>query len=144
MGSFMAGLVTGCLVGVGGTFFLLLAGVAFSGERSPIWNGHSFRGSAFIAVVMAFLAAFSHKLNFEKDSTVLLFLLMVLAVSKLGGLINGLIASAIASLILVLWFFPPLGSVVVKSSGDRLTLTLFLLIATLGSRLIGGRERSTS
>ena len=73
----------------------------------------------------------------------LLLLLAVLAVSKLEGLLNGLIATAIAALILA-WFFPPDRSLMVRSSSDRLALALFLLIATLGSRLIGRRERSAS
>jgi len=74
----------------------------------------------------------------------LLLLLAVLAISKLEGLLSGLIATAIAALILVFWFFPPVGTMLVKSSSDRLALALFLLIATLGSRLIGRQERSAS
>ncbi len=76
----------------------------------------------------------------------LLLLLAVLAVSKLEGLLNGLIATAIAALILVFWFFPPVGSAMIKSSSDRLALALalFLLIGTLGSRLLGRRESSVS
>ena len=74
----------------------------------------------------------------------LLLLVAVLAVSKLAGLVNGLIAAAIAALILGVWFFPPVGSLMVKSSSDRLALALFLLIATIGSRLIGRRESSAS
>ena len=74
----------------------------------------------------------------------LLLLLTVLAVSKLEGLLNGLIATAIAALILVFWFFPPVSSVLVRSSSDRLALALFLLIATLGSRMLGRRESSAS
>jgi len=74
----------------------------------------------------------------------LLLLLEVLAVSRLEGLLNGLIATAIAALILVFWFFPPVGSVMIKSSSDRLALALFLLLGTLGSRLLGRQERPAS
>ena len=73
----------------------------------------------------------------------LLLLLAVLAISKLEGLLSGLIATAIAALILG-WDFPPIDSLAVKSSSDRLALALFLVIATLGSRLLGRREKSTS
>ena len=73
----------------------------------------------------------------------LLLLLAVLAISKVEGLLSGLIATAIAALILA-WVFPPAGSILVKSSSDRLALALFLLIATLGSRMIGRRERPAS
>jgi len=71
----------------------------------------------------------------------LLLLLAVLAVSKLEGLLNGLIATAIAALLLA-WLFPPDGSLMIRSSSDRLALALFLLVATVGSRLIGRRESS--
>jgi K+-sensing histidine kinase KdpD len=74
----------------------------------------------------------------------LLLLLAVLAVSKREGLLNGLIATAIAALILVYWFFPPAGTVLTKSSSDRLALALFLILGTVGSRLIGPQERTTS
>ena len=74
----------------------------------------------------------------------LLLLLAVLGVSKLEGLLNGLIATAISTLILGFWFFPPVGSMSIRSSSDRLALALFLLIATLGSRLLGRRESSAS
>jgi len=73
----------------------------------------------------------------------LLLLLAVLAISKLEGLLSGLIATAIAALILG-WDFPPIDSLAVKSSSDRLALALFLVIATLGSRLLSRREKSTS
>lgn len=71
----------------------------------------------------------------------LLLLFAVLGVSKLEGLLNGLIATAVATFILAYWFFPPDG-LLIRSSSDRLALALFLLIATLGSRLIGAPERS--
>lgn len=74
----------------------------------------------------------------------LLLLLAVLVVSKLEGLVNGLIATAIAALILGFWFFPPVGTMAIKSSSDRLALALFLLIATLGSRLMGRRGNPVS
>jgi K+-sensing histidine kinase KdpD len=80
-------------------------------------------------------------MNIGKDASMLLLLLAVLAVSKLEGLLNGLIATAIAALILA-WFFPPDGSLMIKSSSDRLALALFLLVATVGARLIGRRESS--
>ena len=73
----------------------------------------------------------------------LLLLLAVLAISKLEGLLSGLIATAIAAMILG-WDFPPIDSLAVKSSSDRLALALFLVIATLGSRLLSRREKSTS
>lgn len=82
-------------------------------------------------------------MNIGKDASMLLLLLVVLAISRVEGLLSGLIATAIAALILG-WDFPPIGSLAVKSSSDRLALALFLLIATLGSRLLGRREKSAT
>lgn len=83
-------------------------------------------------------------MSIGKDASMLLLLLVVLGVSKLEGLVNGLIATAIAALILILWFFPPAGSAMIRSSSDRLALALFLLIATLGSRLLARPAGSPS
>jgi len=141
MGGFTAGLVAGCLLGVCGTFLMLSIGAAFSVDRARVFRVRSIPGILLSTIVLLFIAAFCHRLNIGKDAPMLLLLLAVLAVSKLEGLLNGLIATAIAALILVFWFFPPISSVLVKSSSDRLALALFLLIATLGSRLLGRRER---
>jgi K+-sensing histidine kinase KdpD len=141
MGGFTAGLVAGCLLGVCGTFLLLSVGAAFSMDRARVFRVRSLPGTFLSTIVLLCIAAFCHRMNIGKDASMLLLLLAVLAISKLEGLLNGLIATAIAALILVFWFFPPVGSAMVKSSSDRLALALFLLIATLGSRLIGGREK---
>ena len=141
MGGFTAGLVAGCLLGVCGTFLLLSVGAAFSMDRARVFRVRSLPGTFLSTIVLLCIAAFCHRMNIGKDASMLLLLLAVLAISKLEGLLNGLIATAIAALILVFWFFPPVGSAMVKSASDRLALALFLLIATLGSRLIGGREK---
>jgi K+-sensing histidine kinase KdpD len=143
MGGFTAGLVAGCLLGVCGTFLLLSLGAAFSVERARLFRVRSLPGTLLSTIVLLFIAAFCHRLSIGKDASMLLLLLAVLAVSKLEGLLNGLVATAIAAVILA-WIFPPDGSMMIRSSSDRLALALFLLIATLGSRLIGRRESSAS
>jgi two-component system sensor histidine kinase KdpD len=90
------------------------------------------------------IALFCRRFSIGKDASMMLLLLAVLAVSKMQGLLNGLIATAIAALILAFWFLPPLGTMMIRSSSDRLALALFLLIATLGSRLIGRQEKAAS
>jgi two-component system sensor histidine kinase KdpD len=144
MGGFTAGLIAGCLLGVCGTFLMLSIGAAFSADRARVFRVRSLPGTLLSTIVLLCTAAFCHRLNIGKDASMLLLLLAVLAISKLEGLLSGLIATAIAALILVFWFFPPVGTLLVKSSSDRLALALFLLIATLGSRLIGRQERSAS
>lgn len=144
MGGFTAGLVAGCLLGVCGTFLMLSIGAAFSADRARVFRVRSLPGTLLSTIVLLCIAAFCHRLSIGKDASILLLLLAVLAISKLEGLLSGLIATAIAALILVFSFFPPTGSMLVKSSSDRLALALFLLIATLGSRLIGRREGSAT
>ena len=112
-------------------------------ERVRLFRLRSLPGTLLSTIAILFIAAFCHRLNIGKDASMLLLLLTVLAVSRLEGLLSGLIATAIATLILG-WDFPPMGSLAIKSSSDRLALALFLLIATLGSRLIGRREKSAS
>ncbi len=143
MGGFTAGLVTGCLLGVCGTFLLLTLGTAFSSERARLFRVHSIPGTLLSTVALLLVAAFCHRMNIGKDASMLLLLLAVLCISKVEGLINGLIATAIASLMLVFWFFAPVGNMTIRSSSDRLALALFLLIATLGSRMVGRQERSS-
>jgi K+-sensing histidine kinase KdpD len=144
MGGFTAGLVAGCLLGVCGTFLLLSIGAAFSVDRARVFHIRSLPGTLLSTILLLCIAAFCHRMNIGKDASMLLLLFAVLAISKLEGLLNGLIATAVAALILVFVFFPPFGSALIKSSSDRLALALFLLIATLGSRLLGRRESSAS
>jgi K+-sensing histidine kinase KdpD len=144
MGGFTAGLVAGCLLGVSGTFFLLSISVAFSEDRGPVFRLRSVTGTFLSIIVLFIIAAFCHRLAIGKDATILMLLFAILAISRIEGLVNGYIATAIGAVILVVWFFPPIGSLMIKSSSDRLALALFLLIATLGSRLIRGRQDSLS
>jgi K+-sensing histidine kinase KdpD len=143
MGGFTAGLIAGCLLGVCGTFLMLSIGAAFSADRARLFRFRSLPGTLLSTIALIFIAAICNRLNIGKDASMLLLLLAVLAISKVEGLLSGLIATAIATLILA-WVFPPGGSILVKSSSDRLALALFLLIATLGSRVIGRRERPAS
>jgi K+-sensing histidine kinase KdpD len=144
MGGFTAGLVAGCLLGVCGTFLLLSLGAAFSVDRAHVFHVRSLPGTILSTIVLLCIAAFCHQLSIGKDASMLLLLLAVLVVSRLEGLLNGLIATTISSLILVAWFFPPVGSAMIRSSSDRLALALFLLLGSLGSRLLGRRESPAS
>jgi K+-sensing histidine kinase KdpD len=143
MGGFSAGLVTGCLLGVCGTFLLLSISTAFSGDRARVFRVRSVPGTILSTIVLLCIAAVCHRLGIGKDASMLLLLFAVLGVSKFEGLMNGLIATVVAALILAYWFFPPAG-LMITSSSDRLALALFLLIATLGSRMLGTQKRPAS
>jgi K+-sensing histidine kinase KdpD len=142
MGGFTAGLVTGCLLGVCGTFMLLTLGTAFSSGRTRLFRIHSIPGTLLSTVALLLVTAFCHRMNVGKDASMLFLLLAVLCISRVEGLINGLIATVISSFALAFWFFPPVG-LAIRSSSDRLALALFLLIATLGSRMVGRQQRSS-
>ena len=141
MGGFTVGLVAGCLLGVCGTFFLLTVSAAFSSDGARIFRVRSVLGTILSSLVLLCITALCEKMRIGKDAAVLMLLFAVLAISKLEGLLNGLIATAMAAMILA-WVLPPSGSLMIRSSSDRLALALFLLLATLGSRMIGSRERS--
>ena len=143
MGGFTAGLVAGCLLGVCGTFLLLSVGAAFSVDSATVFRLRSLSGTLLSTIALLSIAVLCHRLRIGTNASMLLLLVAVLAVSKLEGLLNGLIATVVAALILA-WLFPPDGSMMIKSSSDRLALALFLLIATLGSRFLGRREGSAS
>ena len=136
MGSYVAGLVTGCLLGVSGTLLLLLLGLSLSGQFSTLFKTNSLRGHVVAAAVLIVVSGIAYFLKLDKESAMLLLLLAVLAIAKKGGLVHGLVASAMAAVILSIFFMPPVGSLFVKGPDDRLALALFLLIAALGSRLI--------
>ncbi len=137
MGSYVAGLVTGCMLGVSGTLLLLFLGLSLSGQFSTLSKTTSLRGHVYSAAVLIVVSGIAYLLKLYKESAMLLLLLAVLAVAKQGGLVHGLVASAMAAAILSFLFMPPVGSLFVKGPDDRLALALFLLIAALGSRLIG-------
>ncbi len=142
MGNFTAGLVTGCLLGVGGTFLLILFGAVSSGDLRAFLKGHLLRGGVYALALLGAGAGISHIMNLGKDSTVLLFLLLVLIVERQAGLASGLFASFIATLILSIWVFPPIGSLMIDTVDDRLALALFLLIAILGAQIFHKKEKA--
>jgi K+-sensing histidine kinase KdpD len=141
MGSFVAGLVTGCLLGVSGTLLLLLLGLSLSGQFSTLFKTNSLRGHVYAAAVLITVSGIAYLLKLDKESAMLLLLLAVLAVAKQGGLVYGLAASAMAAVLLSFLFMPPVGSLFIKGPDDRLALALFLLIAAVGSRLIGQQRK---
>lgn len=137
MVGFTAGLAIGCLVGVSGTFLLILLATALSKERPNPMSELSPRGFAYPSMALLAVAGVSYPLKLDKDVVVLLFLMTVLVIAKMGGLANGLAASVVASGMLSFLFLPPVGSLMVARPDDQFALALFLLSAIFGSRLFG-------
>ncbi len=140
MTSFDAGLIIGCLVGVMGTYLLLLLAASVSGVQPDKMNGQSRRRAAIAVVALLLVSGVSYALKLDKAYAILLLFLSVLVIAKLEGFKCGFLASGVAAALLSFLFLPPVGSLWVIGTDNRLVLALFLLITTVGSRLIGARK----
>ena len=138
MSGFAAGVATGILVGVGGTFLILLVVGALTSKRS---EGRSELTLFKLGCVTgAILAIFSicHALKIGNGVLIIFLLVAVITTAKLGGVAYGLVASSLAAIGLS-WILPPDGSLKISNTSDRLTLAVFLLVTILVSRLVGRR-----
>ena len=140
MSSFDVGLIIGCLVGVIGTYLLLLLAAAVSYVQPDTRNGLSRRRVTYATVALLLVGGVSYALKLDKAGALLLLFLSVLVIARLEGFKCGFIASGVAAALLSFLFLPPVGSLWVLGSDNRLALALFLLITTVGSRLIGARK----
>ncbi len=141
MDSFMMGLLTGCMVGVGGTLFLLIL-IAQTNRQRDMVNELSPRRVVFSTVALFSVAGVSYTLELDKTSATLLLLLSVLVIARVAGIKGGIAASVVAAVLLSFLFLPPIGSLWVISPGNRFALALFLLITVVGSRLVGEEKSS--
>jgi K+-sensing histidine kinase KdpD len=139
--SFVAGLITGCVIGVGGTTLLLLFVATLTDGYSDKMYELSLRGVACAAIALLAVAGLSYTMKLDKAGAILLLSLSVLVIAKLGGFRYGIGASVVAAMLLSLLFLPPIGILWVIGSDNRLALVLFLLSTIVGSRLIGGKKR---
>lgn len=140
MSSFVAGLITGCVIGVGGTALLLLFAATLTDGYSNRMYELSLRGVAFAALALLAVAGLSYTMKLDEAGAILLLSLSVLVIAKLGGFRYGIGASVVAAMLLSLLFLPPIGSLWVIGSNNRLALVLFLLSTIAGSRLMGGKK----
>jgi two-component system sensor histidine kinase KdpD len=69
-------------------------------------------------------------------SVFLLFLLLVVAVSAVGGLWPGLVAATLGSLLVNWYFVPPLHTLTISDAENVLALTVFLVIAIVVSMFV--------
>jgi hypothetical protein len=79
----MAGLATGCLLGVAGTFLLILLATALSNKVPGTSDELSPRGLVYPVTALFAVAGVSYSLKFDKAVVMLLILLTVLAIAKL-------------------------------------------------------------
>jgi len=137
MFTYVAGLATGCLIGVCCTILLLLLSAALTDEYPHELRKISLLQLAATGTGIFAVAYSAYYMNFEKSAAALLLLLAVLGSAKIGGLVNGFISAALAAGMLCVLFLPPIGSLRIAEPSDRFVLSLFLITAALGSRLVG-------
>jgi K+-sensing histidine kinase KdpD len=137
MAGFIAGLALGCLIGVCGTYAVLIL-AATTPEPFPV-RLKSFSAWKFAVSLLAISAigGACFKLNAHKSTTVLVLLLGVFLVARLAGIVVGLCASVVSAILLSHLFLPPVGSLRISRPSDQLLLALFLLSSLLGCRVIG-------
>ena len=109
MSGFAAGVATGILVGVGGTFLILLVVGALTSKRS---EGRSeltlFKLGCVTAAILA-IFSICHALKIGNGVLIVFLLVAVITTAKLGGVAYGLVASSLAAVGLS-WILPPDGS----------------------------------
>jgi K+-sensing histidine kinase KdpD len=129
---YLAGVVTGCLIGVSGTFLTLLFSSVVP-EPEDAARRISFRRLALATAAVLLVAFVCYWLKLGEAIGVLFLLLCVLAVAHLAGTATSSVTAAVAALTLCVLFLPPVGSLYVGQPSDRLLLALFLLGAMLVS-----------
>src|SRR3954453_5359122 len=92
-------------------------------------------------VLAVLLAPMRGQLNLVSD--MLLFLLVTVAVSLVGGLPPALFAAVTASALLNYYFTPPLHTLSIKGADNVLALFVFVLVASLVSSLVDVAARRT-
>jgi two-component system sensor histidine kinase KdpD len=77
-------------------------------------------------------------------SDLLLFLLVVVVVSLVGGFYPAFVAAIVASLLLNYYFVPPIHKFTISAHENLLALLVFIVIASLVSRVVDMAARRTS
>jgi K+-sensing histidine kinase KdpD len=86
------------------------------------------------------MAAFFHDIHLPTYAAMLLLLLVVLVIARQGSMLVALIGCGVTAMELTLLFLPPIGSIRVAHTSDRLLLALFVLASLVGSLLIRGEK----
>src|SRR6267143_6382741 len=104
MSSFLAGLITGSLVGIVSTLLVLMIASGIKGSENGSVSHVPNRKVFLAAIVLLAICGVCYTLKLEK-SALLALLLSVLLLAKLGGSRRGIGAAGIAAVLLA-WFLP--------------------------------------
>ena len=120
-------------------------GVSLPHGRGSLSTRRKLRGYALAVVLPPLLTLsltpFRGELNLVSD--MLLFLLMTVVVSLVGGLAPALIAAIAGSMLLNYYFTPPLHTLTIQETNNALALVVFILVATLVSSVVDLAARRT-
>lgn len=136
---FAAGLILGSLLGVATTLGILLFVAAIPTVKTPAAQRVSYSGLALAAFLILGVTVAVRTMDLRDGALALFLLLIVLASSRLRGLLTGLAAAAFAALVLCV-VFPPAWSLKVEQSRDQLLLGAFIVCGAIGCHLasVGG------
>jgi two-component system sensor histidine kinase KdpD len=120
-------------------------GVALPHGRGSLSTRRKLQGYVLAVVLPPLLTLvlvpFRGQLNLVSD--MLLFLLLTVVVSLVGGLAPALIAAVAGSALLNYFFTPPLHTLTIRETNNALALLVFVLVATLVSSTVDIAARRT-
>jgi two-component system, OmpR family, sensor histidine kinase KdpD len=101
--------------------------------RQAAWgSGGSWRGIAVglvsPPVLTALLTAVSHPLRLNVASDILLYLTLLVAIARLGGIASAFVAALWSSLLLNYYFIPPVHSVTIAEANNAIALVVFIIV----------------
>jgi two-component system sensor histidine kinase KdpD len=85
-------------------------------------------GLAAPPVLTLMLTAYSHSLRLNLTSDVLLYLSLVVAISRLGGMFSAFVAALWSSLLLNYYFIPPVHSITIAEANNVIALVVFIIV----------------
>lgn len=121
------------------------AGLALPAGRGAVSRRRKIRGYVLAVLLPPLLALLLAPVRGELNlvSDVLLFLLLTVVVSLVGGMLPALIAAVAGSMLLNYYFTPPLYTLSVRDTNNALALAVFILVAMLVSSTVNVAARRT-
>jgi two-component system sensor histidine kinase KdpD len=98
---------------------------------------------AVVLVPLLTLALVSAQGHLNLVSDVLLFLLLVVAVSLVGGVLPAMLTAVAGSVLLNYYLLPPLHTFAIRETNDALALVVFILVAAMVSAVVDVAARKT-
>jgi len=137
MAAFISGMALGCLIGVCGTYIVLLLAAVTPPTFPNLVTEFSALKVVVSSLVICAVGVTCFRLSLHKSVTALLLLLTIFIIARLLGIAIGLFSSVVAAALLSFLFLTPIGSLRISRPSDQFMLAVFLLSSLLGCRMIG-------